>query len=152
MLPLDQQRHEHMDRALQFLRGSISPADLILTDKATALQLGHYLCHQRPVQIEHLAEGFEFFRCDNLRVVATGPNDRSLSAEDLVMKFQEMKRVYALNSETTVWVVQGGWSSRLGETLRGQVPEFSRLEVHAFDRYLEAFKLPPTPNSGPTVP
>jgi hypothetical protein len=152
MLPLEEQRHEHMDRALQFLRSSISPADLILTDKATAFQLGHYLCHQRPVQIEHVAEGFEFFRCDNLRVIATGPNHRSLSAEDFVMKFQEMKRVNALNSETTVWVVQGGWSSRLGERLRGQVPEFSRLEVHAFDRYLEAFKLPPTPNSAPTVP
>jgi hypothetical protein len=152
MLPLDEQRHEHMERALQFLRSQVSPNDLVFTDKATAFQLGHYLCHQRPVQIEHLAEGFEFFRCDDMRVVASGPNEPALSGEDFVTRFEHMKGIYALNSETTVWVVQGGWSSRLGETLRGRVPEFSNLEIHFFGGYLEAFKLPSISTSPTLAP
>jgi hypothetical protein len=142
MLPLAQQRHEHMDRALQLIHSSVSPADVIFTDKATAYQLGHYLCHQKPVQIELARKGFESFRCDGLRVVATGPNDGALSADTFATRLQDMTRIYSLNPNTDVWVVQGGWSSQLGETLRARFPAFSGLRLYAFDHYLEVFELP----------
>jgi hypothetical protein len=142
MLPLAQQRHEHMDRALQFIRSNISASDVIFTDKATAFQLGHYLCEKKPVNIEPLPSGFEVFRCDQLRVVATGPNDGSLNSDNFMPQLEQMRQIFPPGSYTGIWVVQGGWSSNLGETLRQQIPEFSSVQVEAFDRYLEVFKLP----------
>jgi hypothetical protein len=142
MLPLAQQRHEHMDRALQFIHSNISASDVIFTDKATAFQLGHYLCEKKPVNIEPLPNSLELFRCDQLRVLATGPSDGSLNPDNFMAQLEEMRRTYRPGSDTGIWVVQGGWSSNLGETLRQQIPEFSSLQVEAFDRYLEVFKLP----------
>jgi hypothetical protein len=141
MLPLDEQRHEDMEHALQLIHTEVTPSDVLFTDKATALQLGHYLCHQKPVNIEFAREGFEAFRCDGLRVIATGPNDTELRPETFAARLQDMKNIYSLNSDTVVWVVQGGWASNLGETLRA-TPEFLGLELHRYDRYLEVFKLP----------
>ncbi len=143
MLPLAEQRHEHMDQALQFIRGNISPEDVILTDRATSFQLRHYLCRQGALNVDRSADGFEFFHCDDRRIVATGANDGALTVETLVAKLQDMKSIFGLNSET-VWIVQGGWASGLGEALHGRSPEFSELQIHPFGRYLEVFKLPPS--------
>jgi hypothetical protein len=142
MLPLAEQRHEHMDQVLQFIRGNISPEDVILTDRATSFQLRHYLCRQGAVNVDRSANGFEFYRCSDRGIVATGTNDGALTAEALPAKLKEMRSSFGLNSET-VWVVQGGWASGLGEALHRRSPEFSDLQIHPFGRYLEVFKVPP---------
>jgi Dolichyl-phosphate-mannose-protein mannosyltransferase len=142
MLLLAEQRHEHMDQALQFIASNISPEDVILTDQATSFQLRHYLCRPGAMNVDRSAQGFEFFHCDDRRIVATAANDGALTAETLVAKRQDLRRIFGLNSEA-VWVVQGGWASGLGEALHGRSPEFSELQIHPFGRYLEVFKLPP---------
>ena len=143
MLPLAEQRHEHMDQALQFIRAKISPEDVILTDRATSFQLRHYLCRQGAVNVDRSANGFESFHCVDRRIVATGANDGALTAETLAAKLQDMRSSFGLDSET-VWVVQGGWASGLGEALYGRSREFSELQIHPFGRYLEVIELPPS--------
>ena len=143
MLPLAEQRHEHMDQALQFIRSSVSPADAIFTDRATSFQLRHYLCRQEAVTVDRSAIGFESFRCDDRQIVATGANDGALTADNFAVKLQDLRRNSGLKSQT-VWVVQGGWASGLGEALRSRSPEFSDLQTHSFGRYLEVLKLPPS--------
>jgi 4-amino-4-deoxy-L-arabinose transferase-like glycosyltransferase len=142
MLPVAQQRHEHMDRALEFIRTHISPEDVIFTDKATSFQLDHYLCGKQPASIETVADGFGSFRCGGLRVIATGPNDTELQASTFADRLQKMRQIYGLSPQTPVWVVQGGWASGLGESLRLQSPQFAGVEPQVFDRYLEIFLLP----------
>ncbi len=142
MLPRAEQRHEHMDQALQFIRSSVSPADVIFTDRATSFQLRHYLCRQDAVTVDRSSGGFESFRCDGRRIVSTGANDGALTAENLMSQLEDARRDYSLNPATT-WVVQGGWSAGLGEALRGS-PGFSELQIHSFGRYLEVFRLPPS--------
>lgn len=142
LLPLAEQRREYMEQALEFIRGAVPKDDVILTDKATSFQLRHYLCHQKPVEIEHAADGRETFTCDGLRVVSTGTSAGALTADDLLDKAKEVRRVYGLNPDAGFWVVQGGWASGLGESVRGKFPAFSGIETHPFGRYLEVFKLP----------
>jgi hypothetical protein len=141
LLPLAEQRHEHMDQALQYIRSNISPEDVILTDRATSFQLRHYLCRQDEAKVYRSGNGFEPFRCNDLRVVATGANDGALTSENFVQELREMRSNLDLSSKT-VWVVQGGWASGLGEALRGRSQEFSELQIHPFGRYLEVFKVP----------
>lgn len=145
MLPVSEQRHEHMDEMLKFLRSSVKSSDLILTDKATSFQLAHYLCEQRPVAVQPFGPELETFRCSSFRVVSTGPNAGALTADSLAPWWAEART--GLNPAGNVWVVQGGWSSGLGEALRGHSAEFSGIVTHSFGRYLQVFEMP---TSGPS--
>lgn len=142
MLPLAEQRHRHMDEAVQFLRTHVSASDVMLTDKATSFQLAHYLCRQQPVNFEHSASGLDSFHCDGLRIVSTGPNDGALNAENLLPQVQQAKHGFNMNGDGSIWVVQGGWASGLSATVREKFPDLSGIEAHSFGRYLEVFKLP----------
>jgi Dolichyl-phosphate-mannose-protein mannosyltransferase len=142
MLPLAEQRHEHMDKMVEFLRRNVSPNDVIYTDQATSFQLRHYLCNQKPVSNELLPQGFESFRCEQFRVVFTGPNDGALTAEALNARRHNADGRLDLNSTAVhVWVAQGGWASGLGEELQRRLP-LTHIDVHSFGRYLEVIELP----------
>jgi Dolichyl-phosphate-mannose-protein mannosyltransferase len=146
LLPVAEQRHEHMDELVQFVRSNIGPNDLIYTDQATSYQLRHYLCNQKPVSIEISSEGFESFHCKGFHVVFTGPNDGALTAESVEAHWRDIDHRLDLGlGGEHVWVVQGGWASGLGEALQ-HMPGFTQIEVHSFGRYLEIFRLPtPSP-------
>jgi hypothetical protein len=151
LLPVSEQRHEHMDELVQFVRSNIGPNDLIYTDQATSYQLRHYLCNQKPVSVDVSPDGFESFRCEGLHVVFTGPNDGALTAQSLGALWHDSDDRLDLSlGGKQVWVVQGGWASGLGEALQ-RLPGFTQLDVHSFGRYLEIFKLPtriPRPAQG----
>ncbi|MGB8061151.1 MAG: glycosyltransferase family 39 protein [Candidatus Sulfotelmatobacter sp.] len=149
-LPLADQRHQHMDQAMQFIRSHVSADDVIFTDKATSFQVAHYLCRQRPMVLQRFAEHMETFRCDGLRVVSTGAASGALTADTLASGWQNT--VKDLHAAGQVWVVQGGWASGLGESLRAIDAEFSAITPHNFGRYFEIFEMPPARSSpSPTL-
>lgn len=139
-LPLADQRHEHMDQAMQFIRSHVSAQDVIFTDKATSFQLAHYLCGQRPVVLERSADSTETFRCAGLRAVSTGPAAGALTAHSLATGWRETAK--DLHASGRIWVVQGGWASGLGEALRDTGSEFSGITPYTFGRYFEIFEMP----------
>lgn len=140
-IPLVDQRREHMVDTLQFLRSQVHPGDVILTDKATSYQLRHYLCRQKPMAVEPTPDGVEVFRCEGFQVVSTNPADGALTADRVAAVCHA--RPGSLAGANAIWVVQGGWASGLGETLRSNSPLFAQLEIHSFGHYLEVLKLPP---------
>ncbi|PYX76968.1 MAG: hypothetical protein DMG78_00160 [Acidobacteria bacterium] len=151
LLPRAEQRHEHMDEMMEFVRRNIGPNDLIYTDQATSYQLRHYLCNQKPVSVDVSPEGSESFRCEGLHVVFSGPNAGALTAQGVDARWHESDDRLDLGlSSEHVWVVQGGWASGLGEELQ-HLPWFTKIDVHSFGRYLEIFRLPmrlPRPAQG----
>jgi hypothetical protein len=148
LLPVAEQRHEHMDELVEFVRSSVGPNDLIYTDQATSYQLRHYLCNQKPVNFEVSREGSESFRCEGFHVVFTGPNDGALTAQGVDARWRDTDARLQLSlTGEHIWVVQGGWASGLGEALQ-HVSGFTQIEVHSFGRYLGIFRLP-TRQPGP---
>jgi hypothetical protein len=149
MLPLAEQRHEHMDKLMEFVRSNIGPNDLIYTDQATSYQLRHYLCNQKPVSVDVSPDGFESFRCEGLHLVFSRPNAGALTAPGVDARWHDTDARLEL-PPGHIWVVQGGWASGLGEALQ-HVSGFTQMEVHSFGRYLEIFRLPtrlPRPAQG----
>jgi hypothetical protein len=140
MLPLAEQRHEHMDKLMEFVRSNIGPNDLIYTDQATSYQLRHYLCNQKPVSVDVSPDGFESFRCEGLHLVFSGPNAGALTAQGVDARWHDTDARLEL-PPGHIWVVQGGWASGLGEALQ-HVSGFTQMQVHSFGRYLEIFRLP----------
>jgi hypothetical protein len=138
MLPLSEQRHEHMDQAIQLLQTRGSPGDMILTDHATSFQLRHYLCRDKPVRVEPAADGAEWYQCDGFRVLSTGSPYEALTADGVAAQQASLP-----GGSTRVWIVQGGWARGLGEALRSRFPAFSETLIHSFGRYLEVFQSPP---------
>jgi hypothetical protein len=151
LLPLAEQRHEHMDELVQFVRSNIGPNDLIYADQATSYQLRHYLCNQKPVSVDVSPERFEGFRCEGFHIVFTRPNDGALTAQGVDVRWHNADGQLDLSFiGEHAWVVQGGWASGLGEALQ-PVSGFTQIEVRSFGRYLEIFKLPtrfPRPGQG----
>jgi hypothetical protein len=150
MIVTAEQRHEHMDAAIAFIRSSVTPADILFTDKPTSFQLMHYLCGPNPVSVRTSGAGFDSFDCNGVRVISTNLDDGSLTPQSFPAKLTEMERDYNLNPTTTVWVVQMAWSSGLGEALRGQSADFAAIAPQVFDRYIEVFKMP-RPNAASTA-
>lgn len=154
MLPFAEQRRAHMDQAIQFLHTQVTPADLLFLDEATSYQIKHYLCRQQPPELESPVDGFESYHCGGLRIVSTASSNRTLTPDardpvpefraTLLAQWQNLERSPDLKPGASVWVVQGGWGSRLGESLKQDYPQFARIEPHSFGRYLNVFKLPLT--------
>jgi hypothetical protein len=140
-LPVAEQRHEHMDDALRFIRSHVTPGDVILTDQSTSFQLQRYLCARKPAAEESIEDGLKMFRCGGILIASTGPADGALTAASVAAWRKAPPS--SLRSAHTVWVVQGAWASGLGESLWAGSPEFSSIEVHSFGRFLEVFSLPP---------
>lgn len=140
-----EQKHEHMEAAIGFVRNEVSPSDILFTDKPTSFQLMHYLCGPQPVSVAASDGGFDSFQCNEIHVISTDLNDGSLTAHSFPQKLREMERRYNVDTATTIWVVQAAWSSGLGEVLHTQSQDFAGIEPHVFDRYIEMFKLPPGP-------
>ena len=131
MLPLAEQRREHMEQAMQFIREKVSTHDEILTDRATSFQLQYYLCHDGPVEIEAEEQGFESFACNGMRIFFTGANAGALTPESVETFSQSPFR-----DDSRVWVVEGGWATGLGDALKRD-PDLSLGEDHSFGRFLE---------------
>jgi len=141
MLPLADQRHEHMDQAVEFLGREVASEDLIFADKVTSMQLGHYLCRQKVFSVDHPVAGYEEFRCNGFRVVSTELTDGPMIPDTFASEFRDMVRRYRLKPEDRVWVVQAGWARGLGEILRSRFPQFAGIEPHAFGHFIDAFRL-----------
>jgi hypothetical protein len=152
MLPLADQRHEHMDHALAFIHREVSPQDVIYVNKSTEFQLAHYLCDQKPVAFDRSVPGFESFRCHGLRLISTFPNDDAILLETFPSKWREMADAYGLNPGSKVWVVQGGWTRDLAESLRARFPGLPALDAHSFGQYLEIFHVTVGEAATPAVP
>jgi hypothetical protein len=143
MLPLAEQRHELMDKTMQFIRSEVSPSDLILTDRATSFQLAHYLCPQQSIAGTPIPQnGLSEFQCDNIHIASTGPNDGALTAEAIAALTSDGESRPGLPPANHIWIVQSGWASGLGEALRRQFSAYKDIEIHSFGRYIEIFQLP----------
>jgi len=141
MLPLADQRRQHMDEAVQFIDDRIARGDIIFTDQATSFQLRHYLCRQKPVTLLHmLPSGFETFGCQGFKVMITPVGDGALTADSVAARWRG-DSAFDWPAGARVWIVQGGWATGLGETLRF-MPGLAGLDVHSFGRYFEIFQLP----------
>lgn len=148
MIVTTEQRHEHMDAAITYIRSEVSASDILFTDKPTSFQLMHYLCGPNPVSVHSSGVGLDSFDCNGIRVISTDLNDGSLTPESFPEKLRRLKDNYLLNSTPAIWVVQMAWSSGLGEALRRDYT-FAEIEPHVFDRYIEVFQLPQLePRSG----
>jgi len=60
----------------------------------------------------------------------------------LLKHWQDLEHSSDLKPGASLWVVQGGWGSGLGESLKKDFPQFAGIEPHSFGRYLNLFQLP----------
>jgi Dolichyl-phosphate-mannose-protein mannosyltransferase len=141
-----EQKHEHMESAIAFIRSQVLPSDVLFTDKPTSFQLMHYLCGPELVRDVSSGDGFDSFQCHGLQVISTDLNEGSLTPQSFPEKLQTMQANYSLNSTGAIWVVQAAWSSGLGEGLRREYGDFAEIEPRVFDRYIEVFQLPQRKN------
>jgi hypothetical protein len=133
------QSHVQMERALTFVHNEIPASDIIFVDYESGLELGHYLCAQRPIAYDGSIPGFLVFNCAEHRIVST-IND--LWAFDRQMFSDQWRQLVAnasLKSGDQVWVAQAGWIVTLADELKKDDPAFRTLNVTSFGKNIQFF-------------
>jgi hypothetical protein len=139
MFPADQSTAQ-MDGAIQFMHQHIPPSDTIFVDNQTGILLGHYLCQQKPFDLDRSVPGFRTFECGGYRVIATGGEDFRFTAESFIRRFNEMVPKYGLKTGQPVWIVQAGWNIDVTQELE-QYSEFHDLKTQSFGRNISIFEI-----------
>ena len=135
------QSTSHMTAAIEFIAEQVTPSDLIFTDYHSDLMLGHYLCRQRPIDLNEATPGFEEFSCAGHRVVSTDYKRWMFHAESFSEDWQRLVQTYGLKTGTAVWVFQSGWDPSVSDDLRKDFSDFQDLKVEQFGNNITIFKL-----------
>ncbi|MGC1374222.1 MAG: glycosyltransferase family 39 protein [Candidatus Sulfotelmatobacter sp.] len=135
------QSSSHMTAAMEFIAEQVKPSDLIFTDYHSDLMLGHYLCRQKPIDLNEATPGFEEFFCAGHRVVSTDYKRWMFHAESFGEDWRHLIQAYSLKPGTAVWVFQSGWDPSVSDDLRKDFPEFHNLKVEQFGNNITIFKL-----------
>lgn len=134
------QNRTNMYRAISFVREQIPESDPIFVDYESGIELGHYLCQQRPVSYERSIPGLLVFHCAGHRVISTIPDVWAFTPSVFLEQWNDLVRGGYLKSGETVWVAQAGWMVNLDDELR-KLPELRSLKTDAFGNNLRFFKL-----------
>jgi len=135
------QNRAPMDRAVSFIREQIPTSDPILADYESGIELGHYLCEQRPISYDGSIPGFVVFHCGAHRVISTIPDVWAFTPPVFLNQWANLLRNGHLAPGEAVWVVQAGWMVKLDDDLRKTIPEFHDLKTQTFGNNIRLFKL-----------
>jgi Dolichyl-phosphate-mannose-protein mannosyltransferase len=131
----------NMDHAVSFIREKIPQSDPIFADYETGIELGHYLCEQRPVTYDGSIPGFLVFNCGRHRIISTITDVWAFSPSVFLNQWANLVRSEQLKLGETVWVVQAGWMVKLDEDLRKEFPEFHDLRTQKYGNNIRFFQL-----------
>jgi hypothetical protein len=134
------QRKTHMEQALGAIEQHIPSSDLIFADYESGLLLGHYLCQQKPVSFDDSPHGFQKFRCGGHTVIAVHPEPMIFTAENFLIRWEQLANSRHLPSGERIWVVQAGWDVRLASQL-SKAGDFQLTHFQSFGGNIELFTL-----------
>jgi hypothetical protein len=147
----EDQRRSNMTQALDAIRNSFFPDDVIFVDFQTSFLLRFYLCPEvSPAGLS--SADFRTYTCSGHRVISTSSETSVLTADLFLRRWNEMVSAYGLNPGQTIWIFQAGWDTALARELQEKVPEFRDLKAESFGRNISLFKLTvggPMRGSGP---
>lgn len=131
------QRHARMDQALNFIQSQIPAADPIFVDYETGLELGHYLCQQKPISCDGSIPGFLVFTCGDHRIVSTVNDFWAFDPPMFRDQYGRLMAAANLKPDAQVWVAQVGWIVTLADDLKKQSPGFP--PVSSFGKNIQFF-------------
>lgn len=137
---VDQSRAQ-MQSALAYIQEKIPPSHPILVDYESGLELGHYLCNQKPIQYDGSIPGFLVFNCGGRRIVSTINDLWAFDAPMFAAQWNQLVKNAGLKTGDRVWIVQAGWIVKLAEELRQTDPAFQALPVQSFGENIQLFPL-----------
>lgn len=139
-LPRADQSRTQMERAVGFVSERIPANEPILVDYETGIELGHYLCEQRPILHEDSPLTFDMFHCGMHRIISTSPEIWSFGSPTLD-KWKEFVRRARFTRGESIWVAQAGWTVTLADELQRNYPGYCCLERKDFGRNIVFFKM-----------
>ena len=134
------QNRAHMRDAISFVK-DLPASEPIFVDYESGMELGHYLCAQKPIPYEGGASGFLVFTCAGHRIISTVPDVWAFTPPVFLDQWSGLVGSGYLHPGESVWVVQAGWMVKLDEDLREDFPEFRDLKTQDFGNNIRLFRL-----------
>ena len=136
----EDQRRSNMTQAMDAIRQSVAPDDVIFVDFQSSFLLRFYLCPE--ISFTGLPPSdFRTFSCGGHRVISTSSETNVWTADLFQHRWNEMVNAYRLKPGQTVWIFQAGWDIGLAQELQEKVPEFHDLKTQSFGRNISLFSI-----------
>ena len=132
----EDQRKEHMTAAIDALQ-TLPAGEPIFTDYQTNLLLGHYLCHQRPIEQDRTVAGFLSYECGGRKVIVA--STFLFTPRDFYGQWQTMTRAYGFHQGEKVCIPQIGPTTPLASELK-KIPEL-QISPENFGNNIQVFEL-----------
>jgi hypothetical protein len=136
----EDQRRSNMNLALDAIRHSVAPDDVLFVDFQTSFLLRFYLCPAVSPSGLPSAD-FRTYTCGGYRVISTNSETNVLTTDLFLRRYDEMVSAYGFKPGQTVWIFQAGWDIALARQLQENIPQFHDLKIEAFGRNISFFKL-----------
>jgi hypothetical protein len=134
------QNRTHMRDAIRFVK-DLPASEPIFVDYESGMELGHYLCTQKPIAYEGGVSGFLVFTCAGRRIISTVPDVWAFTPPVFLDQWTGLVGSGYLHPGEAVWVAQAGWMVKLDEDLRKDFPEFRDLKTQDFGNNIRFFRL-----------
>jgi hypothetical protein len=135
------QSRAHMADAVSFVKEQMPVSEPIFVDYESGMELGHYLCAQKPISYGAAGSGFLVFQCAGHRIISTVPDVWAFTPPVFLNQWATLAGSGYLQPGEAVWVLQAGWMVKLDEDLRKDFPEFHDLKTQEFGHNVRFFKL-----------
>ncbi len=116
------QSKARMKSALTYLRGSVPPGSVFLTDYESGLLLGYYLCAHGVVQIFPPPQPLASADCGAYTVLATSFHDWKFTADTFPSEFAGASEMLAPGAE--VWLFYAGWINDSAPAVKKELADF----------------------------
>ena len=130
----ENQERALMTAAVNDLRQSIPPGDLILMDLQSSLLGRYYLCDPSATTPpdQSAQAGFTTFTCGGHLIAALDAHVWRLTPGNFGSQFTKVARAYGLHPGDRVWVFESGWGVNLDLMLRQYLPDFRCITSKRF--------------------
>jgi hypothetical protein len=136
----EDQRRSNMTQAMDAIRQSVAPDDVIFVDFQSSFLLRFYLCPE--ISFTGLPPSdFRTFSCDGHRVISTSSETNVWTADLFQHRWNEMVNAYHLKPGQIVWIFQAGWDIGLAQELQEKAPELHDLKAQSFGRNISLFSI-----------
>jgi hypothetical protein len=139
----DNQDKRLMAEAMTFLRQSVTPGSVILSDGQGGFLLSYYLCQSPSVQMVQPSQPLFEARCGPDRLITPDPDLFIFQADTLAPSIHAMEQAFPSSPGSEIWLVRAGWLVNQQPELKAKLEELGCRQRQDFGQNISICELRP---------
>lgn len=139
-LSLKNQRLELMHQTKKYIEDYLPKTEPIFIDNQTSVLLDYYLAKNIKPPPSTFQKGF--WQCRYAGYNFISASIWTFTSDNFIEQFRNLYKNFAIDSSSTIWIVDAGWGWNLRNELIYNYPTLTFLKQKYFGDYISIFQLP----------